>query len=169
MDTLVLNADAQPLSQLPLSTIGWQEAIKYMVLNKAVVLEYYDDWTVRSEKWSTRVPAIIMMREYMKPKTSVRFSKVNVFLRDKYICQYCETPLSKATATLDHVTPVSKGGKSIWSNCVAACHKCNSNKSNHTHLKPKSVPYKPDYWDLVSKRKALHHNVRHDSWLEFLK
>lgn len=168
MDTLVLNADAQPLSHLPLSTIEWQEAIKYMVLDKAHVLSYYDDWVVRSEKWSTNVPAIIMLREYMKPKTAVRFSKMNVFLRDSYVCQYCEKPLTKTTATLDHVLPVSKGGKSIWTNCVAACHFCNSHKSNHTHMKPISKPYKPDYWDLVGKRRTLPYTIRHESWLDYI-
>jgi 5-methylcytosine-specific restriction endonuclease McrA len=67
---------------LPVSIISWQESIKYMVLDKATVLEWYEDWTVRSERWSTRVPAVIMLNEYQKPKIRVRFSKQNVFLRD---------------------------------------------------------------------------------------
>ncbi len=53
MDTLVLNKDAQPISILPLSAIGWQEAIKYMWLDRVHVLEWYDDWIVRSPTWET--------------------------------------------------------------------------------------------------------------------
>jgi hypothetical protein len=48
---LLLNADAQPVSYLPLSAIEWKEAITYLWLNKVTVLEWYDDWMVRSESW----------------------------------------------------------------------------------------------------------------------
>jgi hypothetical protein len=61
-DTLVLNADGAPLSLLPLSTITWQEAIRYLVLDKATVLEWHDDWIVRSARWETRVPSVIIVR-----------------------------------------------------------------------------------------------------------
>ena len=74
-DTLLLNADAQPVSYLPLSVLTWQDAIKYMVLEKAAVLEWHDNWIVRSATWETPVPAVMMLREYMKPKQTVRFSK----------------------------------------------------------------------------------------------
>ena len=67
-DTLVLNADGLPVSYLPLSTIDWQEAIKYMVLDKADVLSWHDNWIVRSARWETPVPSVIMLRDYMKPK-----------------------------------------------------------------------------------------------------
>lgn len=71
-DTLVLNADGQPVSYLPLSTIDWQEAIKYMVLDKADVLMWHDNWVVRSANWQTAVPSVIMLRDYMKTKSAVR-------------------------------------------------------------------------------------------------
>ena len=50
-DVLVLNADAQPVSYLPLSAIQWKEAITYMCLDKVTVLDWYDDWVVRSAHW----------------------------------------------------------------------------------------------------------------------
>jgi 5-methylcytosine-specific restriction endonuclease McrA len=95
MSTLILNADAAPISMLPLSIITWEESIKYLVADKASVLEWYDDWIVRSVTWSTRVPAVMMLREYQKKKTAVRFSKQNVFLRDQYRCQYCGIDVQK--------------------------------------------------------------------------
>ena len=61
MDTLVLNADGAPISVLPLSVVDWQEAIKYLVLEKAHVLAWHENWIVHSEHWSTPVPSIIML------------------------------------------------------------------------------------------------------------
>ena len=88
-DCLLLNGDSSPVSLLPLSVIDWQEAIKYMVLEKAVPISWHDNWIVHSEHWSTPVPAVLMLTEYTRPKTTVQFSKANVFLRDEYTCQYC--------------------------------------------------------------------------------
>jgi len=168
MDTLVLNADGQPLNYLPLSTINWQEAIRYMVLDKANVIEWYDNWIVRSVNWETFVPSIIMLREYTKPKSYVRFSKSNVFLRDNYACQYCSKHLQKKDCTLDHVKPVSQGGRTVFENTVTACGPCNAAKGNDTKMKPKIKPYKPAYFELVNKRRAIPFNVRQDSWLEYI-
>jgi 5-methylcytosine-specific restriction endonuclease McrA len=167
-DTLLLNADAQPVSYLPLSTLTWQDAIKYMVLEKARVLEWHDDWIVRSATWSTPVPAVMMLTEYMKTKTTVRFSKSNVFLRDNYTCQYCKADLEKKECTLDHVLPISLGGKTVWENSVTACGPCNARKSNTTKMKPNIKPYKPDFYELVNKRKRLSYNIRHESWLPYV-
>ena len=79
-DTLLLNADGLPVSVLPLSTITWQDAIKYMVLDKGTVLSWHENWIVHSATWQTPVPSIIILREYMKTKNTVRFSRANVHL-----------------------------------------------------------------------------------------
>lgn len=168
-DTLVLNADGLPVSVLPLSTITWQEAIKYMVLEKADVLLWHENWIVHSATWETPVPSVIMLHDYMKTKNSVRFSRNNVYLRDGGQCQYCGEHIDRRDSTLDHVLPVSKGGKSVWENCTTACSPCNSHKSDSTKgWKPMRKPYKPDYYDLVSKRKKQGFQVRHTDWLQFI-
>jgi 5-methylcytosine-specific restriction endonuclease McrA len=167
-DTLVLNADGMPVSFLPLSTISWQEAIRYMVLEKADVLSWHENWIVRSARWETPVPSVIMLREYMKPKSSVRFSRSNVYLRDNGTCQYCNTEIERKHATLDHVMPTSKGGKTSWENCVTACGPCNADKADKVGLKPKTTPRKPDYFELVNKRKKLPFQVKHKDWLQFI-
>lgn len=168
MDTLLLNSDAQPLSYLPLSTLTWQESIKYMVLDKARVLCWHDNWTVRSVNWETRVPSVMMLTQYMKPKSSVRFSKSNVFLRDRFVCQYCNTKLEKRHCTLDHVLPISKGGKTSWDNSVTSCNPCNSKKSDSTKMKPKSLPRRPDYWELVAKKRELGFQIKDLAWMDYL-
>jgi len=168
LDVLVLNQDGSPISMLPLSVITWQESIRYMVLDKAHVLEWHEDWMVHSANWSTRVPAVIMMRDFMRRKNTVRFSKANVFLRDGFECQYCGTTVSQKTATLDHVLPQSLGGRSTWENSTTACSKCNSLKGNNKKIKPKTVPHKPNYWELVEKRRRQKFDLRHPSWSQFL-
>jgi 5-methylcytosine-specific restriction endonuclease McrA len=167
-DTLLLNSDAQPVSWLPLSTLTWQDAIKYMVLDKARVLEWHDGWIVRSANWSTPVPSIMMLTEYMKPKTGVRFSKSNVFLRDGFKCAYCGDHLEKRGCTLDHVLPSSHGGKTTFENTVTACGPCNANKGNNHKIKPKFKPHKPDYWELVNRRKQMEFHVRDPRWMDYI-
>lgn len=167
-DTLLLNADGNPVSYMPLSVIDWQESIKYMVLEKATVLAWHDNWIVRSARWETPVPSVLILRDYMKPKTSIRFSRANVYLRDKYICQYCGTKLEKRDCTLDHVIPTSKGGKSVFENSVTACSPCNANKGDKLEPKPMRKPHKPDYYELVNTRKQMSFNIRHPAWLEYL-
>jgi 5-methylcytosine-specific restriction endonuclease McrA len=103
----------------------------------------------------------------MKAKTTVRFSRSNVYLRDSGRCQYCSAHIDRKVSTLDHVQPVSKGGKTTWENTVTACAPCNANKADK-HWKPKIKPYKPDYYELVNKRKKQPFQVRHEGWLQFM-
>ena len=166
--TLLLNADGAPISWLPLSTISWEEAIKFMVLEKATVLESYDDWVVHSANWETQVPAVMILREYEKRKTAIRYSKHNVFLRDGYTCQYCGDDVSRKTATLDHVLPVSHGGKTTFENTVCACATCNANKGNDKKIVPKHKPVKPTYYQLVEKRRKQQWDMPHPSWANYL-
>lgn len=167
-DCLLLNADAQPVSFLPLSVISWQEAVRYMVLDKAAVLEWHENWFVHSATWKTQVPSVLMLREFMKAKNTVRFSKQNIFLRDERSCQYCGVELTLNTFTMDHVLPISKGGKTTFDNIVVACQTCNANKGNNHKIVPKRKPYKPDYWELVSKRKKMPFNIRHHTWEPYI-
>lgn len=165
---LLLNADAQPVSLLPLSTVTWEEAIRYIVLDKVEVLAWYDTWVVRSARWETRVPAIIMLKEYQKPKTAVKLTKRNVFLRDEYKCQYCGCSVNDVTATLDHVHPVSQGGKTTWVNSTTACKPCNYKKAASTKLKPVVTPHQPHFWELIEKRRRQGYQLKHPSWADYL-
>jgi 5-methylcytosine-specific restriction endonuclease McrA len=163
-DTLVLNADGQPVSMIPPSTIQWKEAITYLWLDKVHVLEWYDDWMVRSASWETRVPAVIMLKDMMKRKQTPRFSRYNLYLRDLFTCQYCYTQLPTAKLTMDHVLPISKGGKTNWENIVTACNPCNGKKGNDERIRPKTRPYQPDYFELANKRKQIEFTIKHPSW-----
>jgi 5-methylcytosine-specific restriction endonuclease McrA len=167
-DTLVINADGVPVSILPLSTISWKEAVLHIYHDKCDILSWYDDWVVRSAHWETKVPAVIMLKSFLRRNSQVRFSKGNIFLRDEYRCLYCETRVNLDSGTLDHVLPQSKGGKTVWENIATACRCCNFKKGNKQLMKPIYAPYKPGYYELVRKRKQLPFRVKHESWAQWI-
>jgi 5-methylcytosine-specific restriction endonuclease McrA len=167
-NTLLLNANAQPMSLVPLSAIDWQSAIRYIWLDKVKVLHEYEDWKIHSPTQTMNVPAVIMLNEYWQPKARVRFNRKWVFLRDNYTCQYCNETLTPSQCTIDHVVPVSKGGKTTWHNVVTACYPCNNSKGNNPKIRPKVEPEQPNYWMLASNRKRKDWTVPHKSWLDYL-
>ncbi|MEJ6717421.1 MAG: 5-methylcytosine-specific restriction endonuclease McrA [Akkermansiaceae bacterium] len=86
---------------------------------------------IRSVKVALRVPKIIVLAIYDRiPRKEVKFTRQNVFLRDKYTCQYCAKIFPEHKLNLDHVLPRDKGGKMTWKNIVSSCFPCNTRKAN---------------------------------------
>lgn len=167
-DVLVLNKSWQPVSLLPLSVIGWRHAIRLQFLDKIQPIEFYEDWVVRSEHLSLKVPAVAVSTEQFNYKKSVKFSRYNLFLRDLFQCQYCSDVFDFDDLTIDHVIPRKLGGKTTFENCATSCYSCNSRKG-HKIIKPKRPPFKPDYWHLVSCwKQEVPVKIKHDSWWKFI-
>jgi len=166
-DTLLLNADYKPISVLPLSVITWQHAIKLMFLGRIHILETYPDWLIHSEKLTLNVPSVCVTKDYFHYNKNVKFSRYNLYLRDLFQCQYCLDIFDFDELTIDHVVPMSAGGKSEWTNVVTSCADCNHRKGSKL-MKPKTLPYKPDYFELVKKWKNTEFTVRQESWNKFL-
>jgi HNH endonuclease len=61
---------------------------------------------------------------------NVAENRLKVFERDGYKCHYCNKQLTRFSATLDHIQPVSKGGDNSYHNLVTACLHCNSERGN---------------------------------------
>lgn len=167
-DVLLLNGDGSPMSVIPLSTIPWQDAMRLMYLDRIQILEWYDDWIVRSPSMETRVPAVAMLKEYIRVNNTPKFSRSNITLRDRFKCQYCGDAVTLTTVTMDHVVPASRGGATSWDNIVASCMPCNSRKGDRRDIHPRVPPRQPTYWELVKIRKDMHINYRHPSWQEYL-
>lgn len=80
-----------------------------------------------------KVPRVIMLQFYEKlPRRSVRLTRQNIYLRDKNMCQYCGITFSRSELNLDHVVPISQGGKTTWENVVCSCLRCNHKKGGRT-------------------------------------
>ena len=55
-----------------------------------------------------------------------------IMIRDNYTCQMCGKYMPDEVGLhIDHIVPVSKGGKTIESNLQVLCSKCNVRKSNN--------------------------------------
>ena len=79
------------------------------------------------------VPRVIQLAFYDRvPRRQVRFSRQNVYARDRDTCQYCARRLPRSQLNLDHVVPRSQGGPSSWENVVCSCHRCNWRKGGRT-------------------------------------
>lgn len=125
--TLLLNASYEPLR-----IISWEKAITLFFLGKVEVIETYDR-DIRSVSLVMRVPAVVRLVSYVKlGARKPPLTKINLLARDDFTCQYCRKELGKADATVDHVVPRTKGGKTIWQNVVLACPPCNRRKGGRT-------------------------------------
>ncbi len=61
---------------------------------------------------------------------NVAENRLKVFERDGYECYYCKKQLTRFTATLDHIQPVSEGGDNSLQNLMTACMLCNSRRGS---------------------------------------
>ena len=166
--TLVLNADYQPFSYFPLSLWSWQDTIKAVFLDRVNIVSEYDE-IVRSPGFSMKVPSVISLKEYVKNQKSPVFTRFNVFLRDKFTCQYCG---DKKDLTFDHLLPKSRGGLTDWNNVVTACSSCNVKKGGKLYkdcdLKLANKPYAPTVEDLHRNGRNFPPNFLHESWMDYL-
>jgi 5-methylcytosine-specific restriction endonuclease McrA len=141
---LVLNASYEPMH-----IVNWQKAMILWFQDKVEVLDYHSDRLIHTASSAFRVPSVIRLRVYIKPyfAVGIKYSRQNVFLRDDFTCQYCDVRILEKKLTIDHVLPLSKGGKDEWTNVVSACSKCNNTKADRTpeqaNMTLKRLPVKP--------------------------
>jgi len=134
---LVLNT-----SFVPINICSWKRAIILLFKEKA---DPMDESHVKINN-KYKLPQVIKLRRYVPmPYTHIVLTRKNVYLRDNYICQYCGK--SRASLTIDHIIPKSKGGSDDWENIVVCCMRCNNRKGDKTPeesgMKLISTPYKP--------------------------
>lgn len=163
---LILNSGYEPLK-----VVSWQKALILWFQDKVDILEYHAVH-VRSATKSFRLPSVIRLRKYINPRfeTEVRLTRQNLFIRDKSQCQYCGQHFSMKKLTVDHVQPLSRGGRHKWENVVAACSPCNNKKGNKTpqeaRMPLKINPYRPDW--LPQKFSSSDDDLP-TCWLQYIK
>lgn len=125
---------------------------------------------VHSISFKIRVPRIIVLALFDRmPQNEVKFTRHNIFERDKYTCQYCGGKFDRRDLNLDHVLPRDRGGQTTWENIVCSCIPCNTRKANRLphevkmHLIRK--PKKPKWRPFVN---FTYSNDRHESWRHFI-
>ena len=176
---LLLNADYSPLH-----FISDVRAVVLLLKGRAEVipghsgaLSLWDEFFVSpgpvlgGEPRRTFVPATLrLFRRVNKKWKPPKFRKKVLFNRDAWRCQYCSEELVWDSVTIDHILPISRGGKTSWSNCVTACRTCNKTKADMTPaeagMKLRSVPGTPTslhFWDVMRS------NASHPDWEPYLR
>lgn len=165
MRTLVLSQGFEPIK-----VISWQRAVALLSLGKIEVIEEYDH-NIRSVSLVIKIPAVVrLLKAFKRHKNKVKFSRVNIFARDKYSCQYCGMKGKLSDLTYDHVVPRSQGGKTEWKNIATACYACNEKKRDRTpeqakmHLrnKPEQPTWVPVMVVQISQTSAP------DAWRDYV-
>ncbi len=150
--------------------ISWQRAITLLALSKVEVVDEYDA-QVRAVSLTMQIPSIVRLRKAFprRPK-HVKFSRVNIYARDGYRCQYCGDKCKTDELTYDHVIPRSKGGLTTWENIVSACYICNRDKANRTpseaRMKLLSTPVRPSWMPAVQIRVSA--SSMPDAWRDYV-
>lgn len=180
---LLLNADFMPMSIIP-----WTRAVVWYMKyqdNKKYGIDIIDFYKndfingVNNKKYP--IPCVAKTKRFFKRTDSrIIFSKKNIFLRDNYTCQYCDTKFDDRELTYDHVIPKSKwdsnlGSPTIWTNIVTACLWCNRKKGDKTpkqaNMPLKQLPIEPNknvrYLPIAHHLRRIKYNIP-DEWHIYL-
>ncbi len=163
--TLVLSQGYEPVR------VGsWQRAITMISLGKVEIVEEFDSF-IRSATIVLKVPAVVrLINAFRRVKKPVKFSRINIYARDGYKCQYCGKKEKIADLTYDHVLPKSRGGKTKWNNIVTCCYDCNSKKRDRTpreaKMRLRSKPTQPKWIPAIAIR--VSRASVPDAWNPFL-
>ncbi len=158
---LVLN-----LNYVPIHVSTARRAIILLGKGKAELLENHRG-QVRTVSTVIDVPSIIRLAYLVKrPFAPRKLSKKEIFLRDKYTCQYCGTKSQQLT--LDHVVPRRQKGAHTWENVVAACSRCNLRKAGFTPEEAKMKLFREPRAPQPNPYRMLQNRVILDEWRPYL-
>ena len=137
---LVLNQSYEPLN-----VCRARRALSLIFSGKAEMLENGTGY-IHTTKIAFPLPSVIRLAYLVKrPRPQPKLTRIEIFNRDHYTCQYCGNQSHQLT--LDHVIPRHQSGKHTWENLVSACSPCNRRKAGRTpeqaHMKLFKIPVRP--------------------------
>ncbi len=125
LPVLVLNQNYEPLN-----ICRARRAVLLLYRGKAEMLENGSGF-IHSANCIFPLPSVIRIVYLVKrPRPKRKLTRLEIFNRDKYTCQYCGKETQQLT--LDHVIPRYKNGEHTWENVVSACIPCNRRKAGHS-------------------------------------
>jgi 5-methylcytosine-specific restriction endonuclease McrA len=125
---------------------------------------------VNTISFKIRVPKVILLVFFDRmPRKDVKFTRHNIFERDKHQCQYCGEVMDRRDLNLDHVIPRDRGGLTSWENIVCSCIECNTKKGNRTPseagMRLLNKPKRPKWRPFLT---VSHPRTSDESWRHFL-
>jgi 5-methylcytosine-specific restriction endonuclease McrA len=108
------------------------------------------------------MPAVVrVLRRFKRDRIRIKFSRLNIYARDGFVCQYDGLRYDAEDLTFDHVQPRSRGGRTEWTNIVTCCRGCNSSKADRTPheagMTLLRTPKKPHHLPAVMVRMDARH------------
>lgn len=145
----------------------WQEISEFK--RESGVADDDTEW-VSTVSFEIEVPRIIRLISYDRfPKHSVPLNRRNIFARDENACQYCGGKFPTYELSIDHVIPLSAGGRTRWTNVACACTACNKRKGGRTpaeaNMKLIRKPVQPRFNPLIGLKLR---RKKYYSWKHFL-
>jgi 5-methylcytosine-specific restriction endonuclease McrA len=159
---VLLNADFSFLN-----LVNWKRAFCLLAKGKVEVVRDSHKTIHNAGGVELKVPAVMRLIKLIRTiyRSRVSFTKRNVFVRDRFRCSYCGT--RKEKLSIDHIIPKSRGGKTNFENCVAACKACNLKKGGQTPSEAKMYlkvrPYQPtisEFLRLKFENLGIHEIIR---------
>ena len=163
----IISVDNLPTNVKEVVKYTWEEWIENSYYNsekipKESCVQCGNDFRIR---W----PEVVVLKDYAGiPNSPVKLTRRNLLIRDKFRCQYTSQKVSMASATIDHIIPQSKGGKTVWTNVVIATLEVNMKKADRTPeeagltllSKPRRPKWNPMFARFVSEMP--------ESWQQFI-
>ena len=155
----------------PLKILRWEDAVKMRYEGTADVVAEYDE-EICSPSVTWKMPAVLRLRRMpSQRKRGIKFSRLNVYQRDGYRCQYCGHKFAIAELSYDHVVPRSAGGRTDWTNIVSACRPCNLRKANKScddaGMWPLKEPVRPRFLPFTAP--SFDRSKVPEEWLGFVR
>lgn len=95
---------------------------KERIINYVQLFNLFEEWN-KGKQYATS-----MKIERSIMNDDIRY---NVLRRDEFTCQSCGATVSDGVKLhVDHIIPISRGGKTIMSNLQTLCNRCNKGKGN---------------------------------------
>jgi len=183
MSVVVLNRNYEYWTEASIKKV-----MKWLVTDKIEIVVSHDTDEVGSIDLRVKAPLVVRLLTFVgfKPKSDlIPFSYDAVYHRDNNICQYWHKDENgnkykhRCTVddrTIDHVLPVSRGGRNTFENCVCSCRTCNELvKKNRTpeevglHLIRKPIVPRRDKTQFVIMRFAYNpHKLSHQMYKDVI-
>lgn len=165
LPVLVLNQSYEPLNICRV-----RRAVVLIYEHKAEMVENGAGF-LHSAGGEFPVPTVIRLANMVRrpPRVVRRLTRLEIFKRDNYTCQYCGK--ESRHLTLDHVIPRYRNGQHTWENVVSACVPCNRRKAGRTPqeagMKLIHQPTQPHGGGSLFYIPAHYPNIRSE-WVKYL-
>lgn len=140
------------LTSIPLRWISWKRAAHYGSQKMVKWILGEEAISVSSPARKYIIPTIIAIRGTERNahfKNTIPLTNENLFKRDAHLCMYCGDKFSRKKLTRDHIKPQCLGGRTVWTNLVCCCVRCNNKKADAptpeaAGMKLIATPYEPN-------------------------